>query len=245
MISVDKIKGIILDYGATIDTNGKHWGEVLWNAYQENQIPVSKASFRDAYVYGERYLATHPVIQAHYTFKDLLLAKTEIQIKWLIENNFLPDNDNSSAYSFAISNRCYNFVRSVLKNIYPVLEKLASQYPLVLVSNFYGNIEAVLKDFSIDLFFIEIIESAVVKIRKPDPDIFSLGVKALQLKPSEVVVVGDSYKKDIVPAQMIGCQTIWLKGEAWEPENSENKADAVIYDFKELEIILLSSGKTL
>lgn len=237
-MQIDGIKGIIFDYGATIDTNGKHWAEVLWNAYRDNQVPIEKTSFREAYIYGERYLATHPVVQTNHTFKDVLLAKTELQLKWLIENNFLPKDSKSLDYSFAISNQCYNFVRFVLKNATPVLEKLAARYPLVLVSNFYGNIRTVLKDFGIDFFFREIIESAVVKIRKPDPAIFDLGVKALGMQPAEVVVVGDSYKKDIIPARSLGCRTIWLKGRGWEDEDVDGSAaDRIIYDFKELDRI--------
>jgi putative hydrolase of the HAD superfamily len=129
-------------------------------------------------------------------------------------------------------------VRSVLKNAVPVLEKLAAKYPLALVSNFYGNIGTVLKDFGLDSFFQTVIESSVVKVRKPDPAIFGLGVKALGLLPEEIVVVGDSYRKDIVPAQSLGCRTIWLKGRGWEEEAQENAADRVIYDFKDLEKIL-------
>jgi putative hydrolase of the HAD superfamily len=233
-----EIKGIIFDYGATIDTNGKHWAEVLWDAYVENGVPVTKEDFREAYVYGERYLATHSVIQPDYTFKAVLSAKTDLQIQWLINQKKIINNHKSSQFSLAISNQCYNFVRSMLKNTEPVLKKLAFNYPLVLVSNFYGNIEAVLKDFGLDLYFKEIIESSVVGVRKPDPAIFSLGVKALHLKPEAVVVVGDSYKKDIIPAKTIGCQTIWLKGPGWEEEKAGESADAIIYDFKELENII-------
>ena len=28
------IKGIIFDYGGTIDTNSRHWAEVLWESMQ-------------------------------------------------------------------------------------------------------------------------------------------------------------------------------------------------------------------
>jgi putative hydrolase of the HAD superfamily len=235
MLNIERVKGIIFDYGATIDSNGKHWAEVLWEAYCDQKVPVTKAAFREAYVYGERYLATHPVIRPGDTFHAVLRAKTELQLKYLIDNGFLPPNDKSFDYSFVISNQCYNFVCSALKNAVPILRKLMERYPLVLVSNFYGNIDTVLKDFGLDSYFKEIIESAVVKIRKPDPAIFELGVKALALKPEEVVVVGDSYKKDIFPAQTLGCQTVWLKGPAWEEEDEKNGADAVIYDFRELE----------
>ncbi|GHS99863.1 hypothetical protein FACS189421_11100 [Bacteroidia bacterium] len=234
------IKGIIFDYGGTIDSNGKHWAEVLWEAYVDHQVPVTKEAFREAYVYGERYLATHPVIQPGDTFQTVLLAKTDLQIKSLIEKKTLKNNSKSLQYSLAISNQCYNFVCSVLKNTIPVLQSLGRRYPLVLVSNFYGNLESVLKDLGIDLYFKDIIESAVVKVRKPDPAIFERGVKALGFQPEEVVVVGDSYEKDIVPAHALGCRTIWLKGQAWKEKEEEpgRTADVVIHDLKEIINIL-------
>ena len=233
MLNSNNIRGIIFDYGATIDSNGKHWAEVLWDAYIATGVPICKSEFKEAYVYGERYLALHPVIRPNYTFKNVLLEKTGLQLEWLKNEGFLPENYNSSEYSLAISNQCYNFVLTILKDAKPVLEKLAARYPLVLVSNFYGNIETVLKDFGLRDYFKDIVESSVVGIRKPDPGIFALGLKALGLKPEEVVVVGDSYKKDIVPARQLGCQTIWLKGPGWDSEES-GTADVIITDFKEL-----------
>jgi putative hydrolase of the HAD superfamily len=227
------IKGIIFDYGGTLDSNGKHWAEVLWDAYAVIGVPVAKPEFKEAYIYGERYLALHPVIRPDNTFKNVLLEKTGLQLEWLKNEGFLPTNYNSSEYSLAISNQCYNFALIVLKEAKPVLDKLAAKYPLVLVSNFYGNIETVLKDFGLRDYFKDIIESSVVGIRKPDPGIFALGVKALGLKPEEVVVVGDSYRKDILPAGQLGCQTIWLKGAGWDSEEF-GTADVIITDFKEL-----------
>lgn len=237
MVDLNRVKGVIFDYGATIDSNGKHWAEVLWDAYVDKQIPVSKQAFRDAYVYGERYLATHPVIKPDFTFKDVLLAKTNLQMNWLIEQGFLTENDKTSKYSIAVSNQCYTFVQSVLENAIPIIQALKKKYPLVLVSNFYGNIDTVLRDFKLDIYFEHIVESAVVKVRKPDPAIFTLGVEALRLNPSQVVVIGDSYKKDIVPAKTIGCQTIWIKGPAWEDDSPDSTADAIIFDFKDLKEI--------
>ncbi|MGN1252333.1 MAG: HAD family hydrolase, partial [Muribaculaceae bacterium] len=65
-------------------------------------------------------------------------------------------------------------------------------------------------------YFKGVIESAVVGVRKPDPAIFMLGVVALGLKPEEVLVVGDSLRKDILPARSIGCHTAWIKGRGWD-----------------------------
>jgi len=238
MIDTNRAKGLIFDYGATIDSNGKHWAEVLWEAYLNCQVPVSKEAFREAYVYGERYLALHPVIQPDFTFKDVLLKKSQLQINWLINNGFLEDDANSSTYSLAISEQCYTFVIAVLKKAKPILTELSAKYPMVLVSNFYGNIETVLKDFDLDSYFGKIIESAVVGVRKPDPAIFALGVEALGLNPEETVVIGDSYKKDILPAKAIGCQTIWLKGPGWEEDQPDATADCILTDFIELKAVL-------
>lgn len=237
MIDINKVQGIIFDYGATIDSNGIHWAEVLWKAYEEEKVPVTKQQFRDAYVYGERYLALHPVIEPTDNFRRVLEAKTKLQINWLIKEEFLCENEKSSAYFIAISNHCYNFVLDVLKKARPILAKLSAKYPLVLVSNFYGNVETVIDDFGLRLYFNDIIESAVVGVRKPDPAIFSLGVQALGLNAENIVVVGDSHRKDIEPARSIGCQTIWIKGPGWGDEDENATADCIITDFSELEEI--------
>lgn len=229
------VKGIIFDYGGTLDSNGKHWAEVLWEAYQNSQIPVGKAAFRDAYVYGERYLALHPVILPEYTFLQVLEEKVRLQLDWLSDNNYLPSKEKNAGYAAAISSRCYAFASETIKKSRPALEELSRRYPMVLVSNFYGNIQAVLSDFGLSPYFKEVIESATAGVRKPDPAIFQLGVEALALNPDEVVVVGDSCKKDIVPASSIGCKTIWIKGKGWDDDEAEPKeADWTITDITEL-----------
>ena len=55
----------------------------------------------------------------------------------------------------------------------------------------------------------------MVGVRKPNPTLFRLGVDALEMVASDVLVVGDSLKKDIVPAESLGCQVLWLKGKGW------------------------------
>lgn len=237
MFDLQKVKGIIFDYGGTIDSNGKHWAEVLWDAYQYQRVPVSKEQFREAYVYAERYLATNPVIESNDNFRILLEKKMGIQMKSLIEKGFLKEYDKSEEYILDISGQCYNFVRDLLKKEIILLAALKNRYPMVLVSNFYGNVQAVLSDFCLLEYFGSVIESAVVGVRKPDPEIFRLGVKALGLEPSSIVVVGDSYTKDIIPASENGCQTIWLKGPGWEKDGEDAKADLIITDFMELETV--------
>lgn len=225
-------KGLIFDYGGTLDTGGCHWGMVLWHAYERNAVPISEEQFRDAYVYGERTLATNRIILPDSTFRDTLSEKIRLQMEWLEENAGL---DKATTYREAVLNDVYSLAKKTTEQSAKVLRTLAENHPIVLVSNFYGNIKTVLKEFSFDGIFSNIIESAVVGIRKPDPRIFELGVEHLALPAEDVTVVGDSYTKDILPAHSIGCHTVWIKGEGWTPENIENPvSDEIISNLTEL-----------
>ncbi len=230
------VKGYIFDYGGTLDTAGCHWGKVLWHAYQKHRIPITEPQFRDAYVHAERTLGANPIIKPDYTFHKTLDTKLRIEMEYLMTANYWNvQEDEFVKLHNDILNTVYKRVQEVTEQSRNVIKVLNLRYPMVLVSNFYGNIGVVLKEFNLDSFFPEIIESAVVGIRKPDFRIFSLGVKALNLKPEEVVVVGDSFYKDIIPAQKAGCKAIWFKGEGWTDEQyDETIPDRVITDLAQL-----------
>lgn len=235
------IQAIIFDYGGTIDTNSVHWSEVLWEGYQHVGIPVNKENFRLSYMEAERALAKHPYIRPEHNFLDLLTIKCDIETKNLVERGVWKVSDElRKQKSDAVAQYCYEYVLKVLKVSRPVIEELAKKYPLVLVSNFYGDIETILRDFRLE-YFQRIIESAVVGVRKPDPKIFQLGVDAIrevigrEIPASDILVVGDSYSKDIVPASQIGCQTIWVKGVGWGEEDvDETLPTHIIYNIREV-----------
>ena len=276
------IKGIIFDYGGTLDTRGDHWSEVLWQGYEhfgigvaddeevEPGVSVHKQAFRDAYVYGERALAVNPIVTPDFHFEDILREKLILELnflagKKLLETgkddsekqaklgNFGKDSNASSESLFlslsdseirqiAVDMARYINAKTLalLNENKQVLEHLKQNgYPIVLVSNFYGNINQVLKDAGIDGYFEDVIESAVVGVRKPNPAIFALGVCALDLPASQVLVVGDTYGKDIIPAHKLGCHTLWIKGLQWEEKKvDESIPDGIIKKLSEMEVFL-------
>lgn len=270
------IKGIIFDYGGTLDTRGDHWSEVIWQGYEHFGIGVSddeeveaglsigkvsiangcidKASYRLAYVYGERALAVNPIVTPDFHFVDILREKIALQLAFLSGRSLLPtgkddaERQASLAHSLAFDE---STIKSVAKDMSAyinaqtnlllaenkqVLEQLkAKGYPMVLVSNFYGNIHQVLRDAQIEDEFKSVIESAVVGVRKPNPAIFALGVCALDLPASQVLVVGDTFSKDIVPAHHLGCHTLWIKGLQWEEKAfDESIPDGIIHRLGEM-----------
>ena len=273
------IKGIIFDYGGTLDTRGDHWSEVLWQGYEhfgigvaddeevEPGVSIHKQAFRDAYVYGERALAVNPIVTPDFHFEDILREKLILELNFLAGKELLEtgkddsekqaklgnpgkDSDASSESLFfslsdseihQIAEDMARYINAktlaLLKENKLVLEHLKQNgYPMVLVSNFYGNINQVLKDAGIDGYFEDVIESAVVGVRKPNPAIFALGVCALDLPASQVLVVGDTYGKDIIPAHKLGCHTLWIKGLQWEEKKvDESIPDGIIKKLSEME----------
>ena len=236
------IQGIIFDYGGTIDTNSRHWAEVLWSKYVAHQVPVTKEAFREAYVFGERSLAKFPFVRPDHDFHDVLRIKCKLQMEYLAEKRHLP-MDEALLLNFAtlVADSCYDYVLDVLKVTRPVVDQLAKRYKLVLVSNFYGNIQTFLKDFGLMDYFADIVESSVVGVRKPDPAIYQLGVDAMGYPADKVLVVGDSFSKDMVPAKKVGCKAAWLKGEGWGGEVTDDSLpDVIITDMAELTNLLSS-----
>ncbi|MBR1720245.1 MAG: HAD family hydrolase [Phocaeicola sp.] len=236
MGKITDIKGIIFDYGGTIDTNSRHWAEVLWSQYVKHHIPVDKGSFREAYVFGERSLAKYPYVRPDHNFFDVLLFKCKLQMEYLALHHHLEmDERKLQQYALSVAESSYWYVQEVLKTTRPVVETLSKRYKLVLVSNFYGNIQTILSDFKLDRFFADVVESSVVGVRKPDPAIYQLGVDAMGFNASEVLVVGDSFSKDVVPAKKVGCKVVWLKGEGWGNETiDESLPDVIITSLDQL-----------
>ena len=236
MGKITDIKGIIFDYGGTIDTNSRHWAEVLWSQYVKHHIPVDKGSFREAYVFGERSLAKYPYVRPDHNFFDVLLFKCKLQMEYLALHHHLEmDERKLQQYALSVAESTYWYVQEVLKTTRPVVETLSKRYKLVLVSNFYGNIQTILSDFKLDRFFADVVESSVVGVRKPDPAIYQLGVDAMGFNASEVLVVGDSFSKDVVPAKKVGCKVVWLKGEGWGNETiDESLPDVIITSLDQL-----------
>lgn len=228
------IKGVIFDYGGTIDSRGDHWSEVIWDGYREAGVDVDKAQFRDCYVYAERELAKTRHILPEHNFYDLLLIKMRIEIGNLVDNSVLAADYPVEEKAVAVAKYCYNRAKQSIEEARPTLDFIHARVPMVLVSNFYGNVETVLADFDLLRYFKKVVESAVVGIRKPDPRIFQLGVDALGLPADEVLVVGDSYKKDIVPAESIGCHVAWLKGKGWTAEEDAVTHPAIIKKLAEI-----------
>lgn len=253
---------LLFDYGGTLDTAAVHWNFILLEAYHHQGFhEIDGEIWRNAYIYAERALARSPLILPTDDFFCLLLKKVKLELHWLITHRqvALPLHHGGSytdaslsdaeyltavptlssgaeAVAEAIAHYCDDKVRHRMTESRSVLETLRNRgHRMVLVTNFYGNINAVLRSYGLDSFFETIVESAVVGVRKPDSAIWRLGVEAAQRTPADCIAIGDSFDKDILPARMAGCRTVWFKGVEWnDVQRDESIPDHIITALPEI-----------
>jgi HAD superfamily hydrolase (TIGR01509 family) len=68
-----------------------------------------------------------------------------------------------------------------------------------------------LEHFGLAGLFEDIVVSADVGVRKPDPRIFEIALERMALSPSQAVYVGDDFGKDVVGSKVAGLRAIWFR----------------------------------
>jgi 2-haloacid dehalogenase len=91
--------------------------------------------------------------------------------------------------------------------------------------------------FGIKEMFDSITTSEEVQIYKPEAKIFQVALNKAGCQGEESIIVGDSYKKDIIGGKDIGMTTIWINKSS-EKDTDKNKADFIVTHLKEIFPIL-------
>lgn len=232
MENLKNVKAIIFDFGGTLDLDGVHWLNAFYLLYEKFSLPVDQASIKKVFYEADKHLERLPN-RTQLTLESMIRAHVRFQFE--MHGIDFPEVEDSMCREL-----CSTIRENFGKNR-ELLKWLKSRYKLGLVSNFYGNVEALCKEAGFEPFLDVIIDSGIVDLRKPDPAIFQLALKLLEEKPERAVFVGDSFCQDIKPAKEIGMKTIWLKTNhtAPYPGNWKEFVDVEIDTLKKLKEIFL------
>lgn len=126
----------------------------------------------------------------------------------------------------------------VMPGLIELLEKLQQKnYPRAVASSSFPEIiDLILEKTGLNKYFEVVVSSWEAGKSKPEPDVFLLAAQKLGVHPENCLVVEDS-KNGIKAAKSAGMKCIAFQGPGVNPEN-QKQADAVIFDFKELERLL-------
>jgi putative hydrolase of the HAD superfamily len=106
----------------------------------------------------------------------------------------------------------------LMENAREMVQHLRKKYKTGLITNGktviqYGKIDQLEIRNDFDL----IIVSEEAGIKKPDPKIFELALRKLELSPEQCIFIGDHPVNDIEGAAKIGMKTIWMKvNQPWK-----------------------------
>lgn len=78
--------------------------------------------------------------------------------------------------------------------------------PLGVLSNFNSELEVLLKSKLPNIKFRDFIVSEVEGISKPNIEFFERAIERINIKPANILYIGDSYRLDIEPALNVGLQ---------------------------------------
>jgi len=130
----------------------------------------------------------------------------------------------------------------VVPGVEDVLSQIYLDYICCVASNAGASDSKLMGDAlargDISRYFKEYFTSKELGAKKPDIKSFQGILDKLNLKPSEVIMVGNDYTKDIVPAKTIGMRTI-LFSEAKDIEPTPY-ADYTISSMSELYSVILN-----
>ncbi len=225
--SVIGLKGILFDFGGTLDGPGLPWVDRFAIAYGEAGIEVPDARLRDATGYGTRQAYRTSQVSG-FDLQETVAFHVTCQFTRLqIENPRAADRIVAAFVARSTA---------ALAESRATLERLAGRFKLGVVSNFYGNMDRILTDAGIAPLLATIVDSTVVGVCKPDPGIFVLALARLEVSPAQALFVGDSLGQDIIPARAAGLRTAHL---VRAPEGLDaSPADLRVRTLPELESLL-------
>lgn len=125
--------------------------------------------------------------------------------------------------------------------IYPdartVLDKLKEKYRLCMITNGPPAWQREkIRKLGIEGYFEEIIVSGEIGHHKPDPKIFQEMTNRTGVPPSEIIYIGNDYRKDILGAKASGWHTAWVK--RMEEARDETVPSHIINELSDLLDIL-------
>jgi len=197
-----RLTGVLFDFGGTLDADGIAWKERFFALVSADGIEVPSAEFDAAF-----YRADDALLGVVPTTLDL-----EATSRRLCRGLYAALGRTDRRRADRVAARFCADSRAAAQRNAALLGVLGRRLRLGVVSNFYGNLEAVCADLGLLQHFDVVIDSSRVGVEKPDRRIFLAALETLQIPAADTLFVGDSLARDMVGARALGMPHAWLRG---------------------------------
>jgi putative hydrolase of the HAD superfamily len=209
MTDAQSINTVLFDFGGTLDSDGVAWKERIHAYYRAEGLTLTAEQFAPAF-----YAADDPLVGR--LPPDTDLSTTMRRLTENLEGILAHPGDadaegrNDLQRGRRVAARFLAESFDAFSRNRPVLEALSKRYRLGIVSNFYGNLEAVCREAGLAPLFSTMVDSHRVGAEKPAPAIFQIALDRLDATPEATLYVGDSLRRDRAGAEHIGMGFIWI-----------------------------------
>lgn len=196
------MKTIFLDFGGCIDAPGIHTRKLFWDAFLAEGLmkPTERELFQEAYTKADAQMMSTGIAK-------------KLNLKDFNRLNGTLISQSLGLRSPQIHTACDSITENMkvyIEESRSVLSPLKQRFPLGIISNFTGNLEVILNEFSMRDLFFSVTESFYAGASKPDLKIFQKALLTQSALPEECVYIGDNPVNDIAPAKQLGMKTILI-----------------------------------
>jgi len=225
------IDTLLFDFGGTLDANGVAWKERFHALYRAEGLDISPEAFQPCF-----FVADHALVGG--LPPDTNFVETVHALTANLEVEFARHGGSNADRGRRVASRFIADTVETIERNRPMLEALSNRCRLGIVSNFYGNLDAVCRSLGLGSIFSVLVDSQCAGVEKPDPAIFRVALDALCSTPERAVFVGDSLRRDREGARRTGMRFIWLQGDHAEPAETGAPVDHAITDLRQLAAVL-------
>ncbi len=197
------IRTIFFDMGGTLDGEG-HWLERFLALYKSFGLARPREEIRRAFDEAERKSSTDEGM-ASSNFATMIA----LHVKWQLAHLGLTD----SALEQHLVRGFLTPARAAAAENARLLATLAQRgFTLGVISNGCGNVAQLCAEFGYTPFLTLVVDSRRVGLSKPDPAVYEYAAAKISGDPGTMLMIGDSFERDVRPAKKIGMKTVWLEG---------------------------------
>ena len=229
----EPIETLLFDFGGTLDADGVAWKERFYSIYRAEGLDMTADVFASAF-----FAADDPLVGGLPPATDLsgtvhaLAANLEVELACRSARNDKAATVNKLTNrdrSRRVASRFLSEASAAFARNRPVLQALRKRYRLGIVSNFYGNLEAVCQGAGLAPLFAVMVDSHCVGAEKPDPAIFHAALDTLRAIPETTVYVGDSLRRDREGARRTGMGFIWIAPQDVQDAEAQGSAKPPVH----------------
>ena len=154
------------------------------------------------------------------------------------EYNIQPSKEDFQWFNKSFSKNHKKYIKLFPETLFILRELKNTDLHLGIISDIDNDFqEFQFKVLGISKIFDSITTSEEVQIYKPKTKIFQVALDKAGCQGKESIIIGDSYKKDIIGGKNMGMTTIWINKFSGDDADMD-KADFVVKDLKEISPIL-------